>query len=196
MALDDIIEAIERETAEEIAAIEAAAQRRAAEIRARGAAEAAEIEAEAASARASEAEMGADRIRNRARRDAERQLQTARNAIVAELFDGVRHRLAGLRGSQGYDEALVQLVVEARAALPEATVLRVGTADEALAHALFGDHDVQIVADLDTWCGGRVECSDGRAVDNTIEQRLTRADPHMRRLVLELMPELGGRPHE
>ena len=193
MALEDIIEAIERETNAEIAAIEAAARQRAAEIRQIGTTDADTVERAEVSARSADATVVRERIRNRATRDAERELRSARQAVVAELFDRVRSRLIALRGSAAYEAAFSQLVAEARESLPEADIVRVAPADEALARRLFGD-DIRVVADLDTSCGARLEQADGRAVDNTVEQRLTRADANMRRLVLEMLPELGVRP--
>lgn len=200
MALADILDAIERQTDAEIAAATREADDKIAGILERGAQEAAAVEAAASDARRDEATAAAERIRNRAHLEADRQLRSARDAIVVDLLAGVRERLARLRDTPGYPQVLRRLISEARIALPAATVVHVDPRDVGRVTELLESQEAdrsakpELHADLETWGGAIATCPDGRSVHNTLELRLQRADPHLRQLVVELVPALGTRP--
>ena len=90
-----------------------------------------------------------------------------------------------------YRALLRALIGECLAALPAATVLRVDARDERLAAELLGELEVevelQVVADLETAGGVELEHDDGRAVRNTIEERLANAEPTLRLLFGEAL---------
>jgi len=193
MALDDILEAIRLETDAEIEAIEADAAARAAAIADEGARAAAVAEAELAGVRDLDAVTAGNRIRNGARLEGDRELRAAREAIVQRIFTEVKGRLDGLRNSADYPAILGRLAREASSVLPEANVVQVDARDAALVDGLFDD-SVEVVADLSIRGGLVLASADGRTVHNTVEVRVERAAPHMRRLIAELIPELGAHP--
>jgi len=146
------------------------------------------VESARVEARALSAELAAA-PESVARRDAERATALARLAAVAALrgeredvfasvLDGVRGELAALRGSGRYPPLFGALVAESKAALPEATVLRVDKRDAELARPLADGLRVEPV--LKTWGGVELASDDGRLVRNTLEERLANAEPLLR----------------
>lgn len=192
MALDDIIEAIRLETEAEIAAIEEEAAARAEAIAAEGRRKAAAVETELAATRDEEAATAGNRIRNGARLEADRELRAARETIVQGILADVAQRLDGLRDSAAYPAILHRLAHEASSVLPAATVARVDPRDVVHLDGLF-DLPLKVVGDLSTRGGLVLASPDGRTVHNTVDVRLERALPHMRRLIAEAVPELGAR---
>lgn len=193
MALPDIVEAIRAETDARILAIQREAEERAAVIRQEGSDAAAAAETALAGARAEEAARAQDRIRNRARLESDRLVREAREAIVQQIFSDVELRLSRLAETEEHAGLFRQLAEEAISVLPEASVAHVAPHDEPRARAFF-DTDVEVVADLETRGGLVLTSRDGRTVHNTLEVRVQRAEPHMRRLIAQLVPELGARP--
>ncbi len=191
MALTDILEAIRVETDAEIAAIEAEGEARAAAIAEEGDRAAAAVEAELAATRDEEAATAAKRIRNKAKLEADRQVRASREAIVQRIFADVEQRLVGLRSAPDYGAILVRLAGEAIAVLPNAAVVHIDPRDAAHLDARLG-RPLDVVADLSTSGGLLVSSPDGRTVHNTVEVRLERAAPHLRRLIAEIVPELGA----
>lgn len=194
MSVEDIIGAIQRETTAEVEAIAREAQATAEKIVGDGSARAVAIEAAAVDARREEIEQAADRIRNRARLEADRTMRAARDDVVHGLLDATAAKLAAIRTSDGYPSVLARLLDEAQSALPTAAVLHVDARDERAAEIAAGDAGLEVVADLDTDGGMVLSSRDGRTVDNTIERRLARADPYLRQIVREMVPELGSPP--
>jgi len=106
------------------------------------------------------------------------ELRTEREDAFGSVLDGVRAELAELRSSARYPGLFASLLAEARAALPAASVLRVDPRDRDLAQTLAGDLRRSPV--LLTWGGVELDGDDGRVVRNTIEERLTNAEPTLR----------------
>lgn len=192
MALDDILAAIRRESADEIGAIEASAERRVAEIldeaRRRAAAEAEGL----VEARRDREVARAAALANRARLDADKALRAVRAALVEQAIDDARLRLSGVRAAAGYPELAARLLDEATAVLAEARIVRVDPADEELFHRLLAGGGWTVQPVLETWGGVEVATGDGRVVQNTVESRLDRATPELRRLAVTSIPVLGG----
>jgi V/A-type H+-transporting ATPase subunit E len=131
----------------------------------------------------------AERIRLSARVRAASRLREAREEAYAKAVERARASLASLRGSPGYPGVLAELVAEALRALPDARALNVDPRDADLVRALdLGSNAVEVVTELRTW-GGVCAVADGREVRNTLEERLERADPYLRPLVVREIPE-------
>jgi vacuolar-type H+-ATPase subunit E/Vma4 len=114
------------------------------------------------------------RLVNAARLEALRQTRASQETIFAAAHSQLRERLREARSRPDYAALFAALLAEAQAALPGATVIRIDPLDAALApHA---------ESTLDTWGGVELEAADGRIVRNTLEERLRRAEPELRRL--------------
>lgn len=200
MALDHILAAIEDEAAVEIAHIEGESQRRARAILEQASREALAIEQAAAGALDADLESKATRLRNQARIQSTRTLMKAREAIVQQAREGALVQVRALREREDYPDLLAGLLDEALAALPgEGAVVRIDPRDRELIAGLLAKTkpgaplDVEVA--LDTWGGVEVASADGRIiVRNTLETRLERADPYLRRLVAETIPAMAARP--
>lgn len=190
VALEAILRAMRREAAEDLARIVADTDRQVEEILRPAREEAARIAVEVRRAREAEACTEAERIRLSARARAATRLREAREQAYARALERAREALASTRERPGYPGILRDLVEEALQALPDARALHVDPLDADLARRLDveGSDGVEIVPGLQTW-GGAVAVADGREVRNTLEERLLRADPYLRPLVVREIPE-------
>ena len=111
-------------------------------------------------------------------------MRQARDDSFRECLAEVRGRLETVRHGSSYPAVLRALLRESLAALPTATVLHVDPRDERMAADLVAELgvDLEIVGTLDT--AGGVELTHGvdRVVRNTVEDRLTNAEPALRLL--------------
>jgi vacuolar-type H+-ATPase subunit E/Vma4 len=194
MSIEGILSAIRRETEAEVAAITAQSEAEAA-ARIRAAhEEAARIEEETARGRDAEASSEARRRVRRARLEADQVRRAAREAAFGEALDEVRRRLATLRNEPTYPDVLAALLAEARTALPDAKVARADPADAAVIMAILdGTADgpspcLEIQPVLSTWGGVELTTDGGRRVVDTLESRLGRAEPHLRRVFAASVP--------
>lgn len=189
MTLVDLLAGLEAEAAAETARLEAATREEADRIVEAARAEAQVRQEQAAGAGEAELQREAEQQRALARLAAAAVVREAQEAAYRELLAEVRIRLDALREGPGYRAVLRALIRECLAALPAATVLRVDARDEKLAAELLGDLDaeLQVVADLETAGGVELERDDGRAVRNTIEERLANAEPALRLLFGEAL---------
>lgn len=188
MALEDILRAMRLEGEEDLARIRADSDRRVEEILGPAREEAARAAEEVRRSREAEACTEAQRIRLAARARAASRLREAREQAYAKALERARASLASLRGSPGYPGVLAELAAEALRALPDARALHVDPRDVDLVRALDLGSDAEVVAGLRTWGGVRA-VADGREVRNTLEERLERADPYLRPLVVREIPE-------
>jgi V/A-type H+-transporting ATPase subunit E len=189
VALEDILRAMRREGEEDLARIRADADRQVEEILGPAREEAARAAEEVRRSREAEACNEAQRIRLSARARAASRLREAREQAYAKALERARASLASLRGSPRYPGVLAGLVAEALRALPDARALHVDPRDVDLVRALdLGSDAVEVVTGLRTWGGVRA-VADGREVRNTLEERLQRADPYLRPLVVREIPE-------
>ena len=194
MALEEILAAIDAECGRSVAAIDADASARieqlAAESRTRGETERDRLAAGRDEAAATES----SRIINRARLAVERRLRGAREELYAEARRRMIERLAAVRAAPGYDELLGNLIVEARAVLPEADILTTDPRDVARSRQIVArlGLELEVAAGGETVGGVTLATRDGRSVTNTLEQRAARAEPSLRQLAVERLPALGG----
>jgi len=178
MALADVLAAIRRDADEEAARILGEAREEAARIGRAADEEAVRLHG----ALLREAERERDERMRRAecaaRLEARRREREAREAWYQEAVGRVRERLEAARRDPRYARWFAALREEAERALPDATVLRTDPMDAGLVH------DAGLDATLATWGGVELAADDGRVVRNTLEERLRRAEPALRRLAL------------
>jgi V/A-type H+/Na+-transporting ATPase subunit E len=179
MALADLLQAIEADAAAERARADRETAAEATAIVEQARAQAAELAAELAAEPEGEARAEAERTRALARMEASAAVRAAREESFASLVTGVRAELAALRGGASYPELFRSLLVESRAALPEAHEVRVDPRDLDLAMELAGELSVDPA--LDTGGGLELAGHDGRTIRNTLEERLANAEPLLRR---------------
>lgn len=191
MTLVDLLAGLEAEAAAETAQLEADARAEADRIVEAARAEAEELREQAARAGEAELQREAEQRRAQARLAAASAVRQAHEQAFRELLAEVGIRLGALREGDAYRAVLRALVSESLAALPAAAVLRVDARDEKLAAELLGelDAELQVVADLETAGGVELEHGDGRAVRNTIEERLANAEPALRLLFGEALAQ-------
>lgn len=138
-----------------------------------------------------------------ARLEAARRRNEAWEAAFRETLDEVRKELSRARERPDYDALLRALLEEALAEVDTPPVIHVDPADEALARALVAEleGDARLETDIRTWGGVQIDTADGRiAVRNTLEARLERAEPFLRRLLASIWgtpaPSDGDSRHE
>ena len=189
MTLVDLLAGLEAEAAAETARLEADTRAEADRIVAAARAEAQALREQAARAGENELQREAEQRRALARLAAAAVVREAHEQAFQELLAEVRVRLGALRERRDYQAVLRALVRESLAALPAATVLRVDARDERLAAELLGELDLKlhVVAALETAGGVELEHADGRAVRNTLEERLANAEPALRLLFGEAL---------
>lgn len=209
MALTDLIDTLEAEAEVELAARREADAAQAERIRAAARAEAermldaAVARVEADQHRSSVTAIGQARARAAAR------LRDEREAALAAVHAAARERLAGLRAQPGHAEVLRDLLAEALAVLPAASVVHVDPRDADAAQAAVralgpardgpardGAAPLLVVPDLHT-AGGVAVSGGGRRVDNTLETRLDAAWPRLRAALVRSWAretEPGGAP--
>lgn len=188
MPIEDILEAIRHEADEELARLGSDADRGVEAILGPAREEAARVAEEVRRAREAEACTEAERIRLAALAQAAKRLREAREDAYASALERARTRLGSLRERPEYRRILASLVEEALSALPDALTLQVDPRDAGLVGEL--GSVVAVVPEIQTW-GGAVATADGREVRNTLEERLGRADPYLRPLVVEVVPEMA-----
>lgn len=189
MPLADILAAITAETDAAVAEIDADGEARAQAVVARARARAAALEQERADHRRAETRRAAERIVNGARLETDRLLRDSRAALYAEAHRLVVRQLAAQRHAAGYPAVFERLLSEALARLPDAHLVRVVSDDVVLAQRLLDGNGMRVEGSLAGW-GGVVAVGVGRLVDNTLGGRLRRADPELRRLAGDVLPEL------
>lgn len=193
MALEHILAAIRRETAAEVDRIAAESKAALESVAAQARRDAAAAEERAAASRDAAAASARERIVNRARLDADRRLHSAAEEVYLEMKREVAAKLATVRSTNDYHALLAQLLEECLALLPPARRVHVAPADGPAMAAIVADHHLdgfEVVTDVDTLGGLELRSGDGRAIRNTFEARLERADGHLRRLVQESVPPL------
>ncbi|MHC4938856.1 MAG: V-type ATP synthase subunit E [Planctomycetota bacterium] len=176
MALDDILATIRRE-AEEFAA------RRLADAREEADGIEADARREADELRAGmEARLGAQageyrrRQINRARLHHLQAERAAREQVFAQAFAQLSAALENARSREDYARIFAMLLAEADRALPDASIVRIDPRDAG--HV----DDRTVETTLRSWGGVELAAADGRVVRNTLEERLRRAEPELRRL--------------
>jgi len=198
MALPDLLAAIEAEAAAETARLHAGRQAQADAILAEARQRARAVQAAAvAAAERDERQAGALRLAA-ARETAAARVRDAQEDVYRRIAQRARERLRGVRGRDDYPAIMAALLDEARSLLPAVSLVRVDPADEPLARRLLaGEPGVRVEPTLR--CAGGLEAADGRGarVRNTVEERLTAAEPALRALagrLAERGPEAWASP--
>lgn len=192
MPLPEILTAIEDEAAARAAAIAVDARRRSEAVLSAARERAESERRRLAAARDGAAGLASARIVNQARLEADRALHAAQEELYQQAVDQARHRLSSLRETPAYPEVFGVLLAEAQRALPDADTVRIDPRDDDVASsALDPGHPIVVDRSLTTWGGVQLTTDDGRLVDNTLESRLYRADPALRRLAVSICPELA-----
>lgn len=194
MALGDILEAIRRETDEEIERVLTDGRERIGAILAEAAAAAAAREQEVASSRDEETADAARAIHNRAHLEVARRLRTAHEKLYQAALEQVRQQLSEVRASERYPKIFANLANESRAAIPDGRALVVDPRDHELAlrYSRETDDTWEIEATLSSWGGMELHTGDGRKALNTLEARLERAGPSLRQTFAEQVPDITG----
>lgn len=135
------------------------------------------------------------RILHQARLEALHTTGNLREALVDAALEEARRRLAGLRGQAAYRGVLSCLVQEAleelRSSCGEGSVacLQIDPRDRAMLDDILGELQLDLPEQEDVKCWGGVvaHSEDGRVVMiNTLEARLERATPSLRRSLARL----------
>jgi vacuolar-type H+-ATPase subunit E/Vma4 len=193
MALDDILRAIDREAEEEQMRILAGAQREVGAIVDRAREDAARIQDEVSRDRRERDRVDVERILLRARADAGRRMREGREAVYVRVLERARSNLGAIRASPAYPSVFGMLLDEALTSLTDAEVVHVDPRDAAVCAEVSSHRSSEphVAADIETW-GGVVACTaDGRAVRNTLEERLERADAFLRPIVASIVPGMA-----
>lgn len=200
MSLNAILEAIRAAGAAQILEIEERAH-----AQTRGLLADARIEAEQARARAREAALAPalkDRavLLHRAHMEALQITGAVREALVDAALEQSRGRLAEMRSDTAYPAALRRFLEETLAELGYFTSsapaeraarirLQADPRDRALLEQILHDLELDLPVDysLKCWGGLIAHSEDGRiAANNTLDSRLERAMPHLRRMLGEI----------
>jgi vacuolar-type H+-ATPase subunit E/Vma4 len=194
MGVAEILRAIEQEADEEVARIGAEARRQADAILAEARREADHTGAAVVAAAVDRLDAERRRLRQDALAAAARLSRTTREVIYQRALGKAGARLAAVRDRPDYQSLLGDLLREAVSALPDAKVVRVDPRDAHAVAALAAEAGVgamRVDAERDTRGGVEVATEDGRAVRNTLEERLARAEPYLRAVVARTVPGMG-----
>lgn len=189
MALKDLLTALEADAAAESERLRAEADAEASRILESAQSEASAFEEHAAQADDADLERELERRRSETRLAAAARLREEHEAGVASLHAALHRRLAGVRETGAYPAVLRALIEESLAAVPAASELRVDPRDAQLAGRIVRELHVklELKPELETLGGVEVSGGDGRAVRNTLEERLRNAEPALRVLAGELL---------
>jgi vacuolar-type H+-ATPase subunit E/Vma4 len=143
------------------------------------------------------------RILHRGRLEALQTLGETREVIIAEALTLARQQLSQMRSDSRYPHILRELTEQAiedlRDSLEDVHTVRVvvDPRDEALMVQILDSLglDLPVTGQLQCWGGLVASSEDGRIVAiNTLESRLERAMPYLRRQLAALFEEEGGVP--
>lgn len=190
MSLHAILDAILASGAQQVAEIEASTYKRTHEILANARIEAGQIGQEASTEARSPAFRERARILHRARMEALQIFGTTREELVDRALDQIRGRLAAMRTDRLYPAVLHFLTSEALAEL-ESSEIEIGMAvleadrrDRLAMESILREmgHKIPVRYTLTCWGGVVARSEDSRVVViNTLETRLERATPYLRR---------------
>ncbi len=198
MGLEAILEAIETDGLARVREIERRAQRGVEEILAAAQADADRLRQETLAAEVAPAASECARIVQGARLEGLRVVGEEREALVAAALQQARSRLSKVRSDRAYLRALRRLTEEALDGLggwagdSGGASLEIDPRDRDAVNGLLGAMGARLAVrdDLDCMGGVIARSQDGRVtVLNTLEARLTRAEPFLRRSLGALFEE-------
>lgn len=194
MSLQAILDAIQASGENQGREVEARARAQVEQILAGAQLEARQLSEESRAAASAPADAERARILHQARLEALQIIGDEREALIGEALSRIREYLAGVRSNAAYLATLRRLAEEALTELgplEEAggTRLKADPRDkESLEGVLQGlGLELPVHYDLHCWGGLTAMSEDGRVVViNTLEARLARATPHLRRYLARL----------
>lgn len=198
MSLQAILDAIYASGADQVREIEAHTQARVEEVLAAAESEAWRLREESRAAAAAPATAARARILYPARLEALQIVGKIREELVDTVLGQTEERLAGMRTEDLYAPMLRQLTEEALTELngspheTENTRLEADPRDRELLEGILQDLglELQLSYELGCWGGLTARSEDGRVVVvNTLETRLERGTPHLRRCLAALFEE-------
>ena len=194
MALAEILAALRSEGEEEIARITAERDAAVADLTQTGREQARQAEAAAATARDESLSQDAAVIRHRAELHVARRLQEAREAVFQEILGLARDRLSRHRSDPTYPATLAVLARECSEFLGAIDAVVADPRDEELVEKILSDlGPADLLFSLECWGGIVAHDGKGVTVRNTLEDRLRRAEPDLRRQIGQLVPGLVER---
>lgn len=190
MGLEAIVAAIASEADLRVAEIRTVAETRSNELLVEARKAGAVDQDHWARARDEEAARAGARIVNRGQLEADRLLAQAREDLFQEALDRLHAKLGEVVVGPTYEAVLGALYVEAAEAVPDtdATVL-VRKADQDVMERLQVGVG-RVDGSLDCSGGVDLETTDGRAVRNTLDARVTRSQQELRHLAVHMIPDL------
>jgi V/A-type H+-transporting ATPase subunit E len=204
MTLQAVLDAIQAAGERQVCQIEAEASAQANDLMLQASAEARRLREDARRSALAPASRECLRIRQQAQFDALRLVTETREGLIETVLVRARERLAEMRSDAGYPSLLSRLIEEALDDLSlsleehEGIVLEADPRDRVIVQRLLAElpPDVRISYPLTCWGGVIASSADGRiAVINTLEARLERAVPYLRRYLASQLastaPETG-----
>lgn len=193
MALEDILATIRTEAEETASDLLAVARAEADQVLERAREEAEREARRLAASLDDRIRQEHSRVLSRARLDAGRARDMAREEIYQSARERVIQRLEEVRTSPDYEGILTALLAEATATMPAIDEVRVDPRDVGLMERIVSNRGLDLaVVPKETPLGGVLAVADRRAVDNTLATRLERADEHLRYIAGEFIPTLRG----
>ncbi|MEA1904141.1 MAG: V-type ATP synthase subunit E [Actinomycetota bacterium] len=193
MALSDILETIRAESRDTASGVLASAEAEADRLLGLAGEQAAKEERRLAASLDDKARLERSRIMSRAHLEAAQERRTSREKVYLAALEGVARHLGSVRSSPEYENVLASLLDEAIAVLPDATTVRVDPTDVAITERALTARGLELLIEPEeSALGGVVVTAEGRAVDNSLQTRLDRADEHFRYIAGELIPDLRG----
>jgi len=195
MTLSAILEAIRAAGDSQVSKIETQAYTQCNEILANTRLEAKQVNADAHAKAVAPAYKERACIIQRARLEALQILGNAREEFVDSALAQIHGQLANIHTDESYPQILQRLIEEALAELkgslaaPGMIQLEADPRDQAALECIFHDMglDLSVRYTLDCWGGLVAKSEDGRvAAINTLEARLERATPYLRRYLAAL----------
>lgn len=195
MSVETIVGAIAAEADAEVERIAEEAARRVESIFAGARARSHEEQTRWEGSRAEETSQAVAGIVNRARLDSDRKVADAREAMFQVALGHLVDRIEEVVAGSEYPGIFRALHAEAMSVVadPGATML-VRPSDVGLAGRVARDHAVtgEVKGVLDCIGGLDVESDDGRSVRNTIDSRLLQSGRRLRRLAVQVIPEMAS----
>ncbi len=198
MSLEAILQAVTASGEEQVAQIEGQTCAQVEKILAGASQEAARVEAKAFDNAVAPAARERSRILHLAKLKVLHATGGLRESLVDTALEGAGSRLSGIRAQAAYREALLSLTREALAEIKlssgesQAVCLEIDPRDRPVMDAILTELGLvlQVKASLECWGGLVASSEDGRVVViNTLEARLKRATPYLRRYSLGLFED-------
>jgi V/A-type H+-transporting ATPase subunit E len=204
MTLQAVLDAIQAAGEQQVREIEADASAQANTLMLQASADAQRLRENARRSALAPASRECLRIRQQAQFDALRLVTETREGLIDAVLGRARARLAEMRSHPGYPTLLSRLIQEALDDLSrsleerEGIVLEADPRDRVIVQRLLAElpPDLRMSYPLTCWGGVIARSADGRiVVTNTLETRLERAMPHLRRYLASQLayaaPETG-----